>query len=981
MLGKENKQVKTISIVVVLTLIGKIMGLARDMLLGYYFATGMEANAFLTASRIPRNFFDVIFASAISSCFIPVFNECLERKGKKDAFDLTNAFITLVAILTVVISAIGIIFSGPLVGFLADGFDSQTATLSASLLKIMFPAVVFTGLAFSVVGVLQSFGEFNIPALLSAATNFVIIIYYIFFRSRFGIVGLAVAFLIGWAAQLVIQLPSLKKLGYRYRPALKHDGLKKILIMMLPILVSTWSQPVNAMVAGKFASHLNGGAATSAFDFANTLYTIIAGVLVLSISNVMFPEFSRMSSKGDDAALKESISSTLNGMMFLIVPMAFGLCAVSKPLIRLFYERGAWGPESTQLTASALAVLAIGMIAYGLQVILSRVFYAQQKSLVPLLCGIVAVASNVLLCIYLTPRFGIMGIAAASVVSILLSDLVLLKAADKRFCGILDNRAMIDFFKVFISSAVMGVVVFFAARFLEDRLSDNLITRCIVLFVPVVCGIIVYFIMSLILGVEIIKRLDLGDKLRRTSLYKLYRRFCDFMYREWNKSAIVTLVCSPKGRLWNEETNALPFWKKLCEGFNNSKLKKLFEGSVFLQSYIWAALAVFAAPILPTMADLALCMASYFSMLLSSLNGNKARIKKSPLTIPAVIYAVLFIAATLLSKDIKSSSLVCVLTVAFVIYASILYYSVETKKQFDILIDLLILAAALISCYGILQYIFGWGYQSGAWIDESMFSGIGFRVVSTLENPNMLGHYLILTVPLGGARFLSSKGRRRFYYFCCCAVMVLCMIFTFSRGAWLGLMCAALIFVALIKPQLLLLAPVALLVLYLVLPDTIIERFTSIGNMSDRSTSYRVSIWMSSLAMLKDGNWMTGIGPGNEVFSRLFNFYAQDLVIAPHSHNLFLQLACEGGILLLIVFIVIVLIFVRMMLAAIGKEKDQDTKLVQSAIVSGVIGFLVQGMTDYSFYNKRLMLMFWMFLAAGALAARRSELKDGGILK
>lgn len=981
MLGKENKQVKTISIVVILTLFGKIMGLARDMLLGYYFATGMEANAFLTASRIPRNFFDVIFASAISSCFIPVFTEYLEKKGKKEAFELTNAFLTVVAILTVVASAIGIAFSGPLVGFLADGFDAQTAALSSSLLKIMFPAILFTGLAFSVVGVLQSLGEFNIPALLSAATNFIIIIYYLFFRSRFGIKGLAVAFLIGWAAQLVIQIPSLKKFGYKYTPSFKHEGLKKIFAMMLPILVSTWSQPVNAMVAGKYASHLNGGMATSAFDYANTLYTIIAGVLVLSISNVMFPEFARMSNKGDNEAFKESIKSTLNGMMFLIVPMSFGLCAVAKPLIRLFYERGAWGSESTNLTASALSILALGMIAYGLQVILSRVFYAKQKSLVPLLCGIVAVASNVLLCMYLSPKFGIKGIAAAAVISILLSDFVLLKASDKVFDGLLDTQSILEFFKIVISSAAMGVVVYFASKLLDGRFTDGLISRCIVLFVPVVCGVIVYAVMILLLRVKLIEELNLWEKWQQFSVYKIYRRFCDRMYKAWNESAIVTWVCNPKSKLFAEERTALTPWKKLSQAFSASKLKKLFTGSIFLQCALWCSLAVFAAPILPTMADLALCMAGFFSVFLSSLFENKEKIRKNPLTIPVLIYCGLFIVATLLSSNISVSIPVCVLTIAFILFAVILYYSIDTAKQFNLVIDVLIFAAALVSCYGILQYVFKWGYQSAAWIDNDMFSSISFRVSSTLENPNMLGHYLILAIPLGGAKFLSSKGIRKLYYFGCCAAMCLCMILTFSRGAWLGLMFAALIFVAMLKPQLLLLAPFALIALYFVLPDTIVSRFTSIGNLGDKSTSYRVSIWISSIAMLKDGNWIKGIGPGNEVFSKLFNLYAQDQVVAPHAHNLFIQLACEGGILLLVIFVIIVLLFVRLLLAAIGKEKDKNNKFVQVAFLSGIIGYLAQGMTDYSFYNKRVMFAFWIFLFLGALSAKAKDLREGGILK
>ncbi len=336
---------------------------------------------------------------------------------------------------------------------------------------------------------------------------------------------------------------------------------------------------------------------------------------------------------------------------------------------------------------------------------------------------------------------------------------------------------------------------------------------------------------------------------------------------------------------------------------------------------------------------------------------------------------------TLTSVDVRSSLPIGVLTIAFVLFSAALYFSVENRRQLDALVAAMVAVGAAVACYGILQYKFRWGYQSAAWVDEDMFSSIMFRVSSTLQNPNMLGQYFILTIPLGGAKLLSCRGaRRRLWYFFCCAVMCVCMILTFSRGAWLGLLFAGLLFFVALQPRLLFLAPAALLALWKVLPATVIDRFTSIGDLADRSTSYRVSIWLGSLAMLRDGYWTTGVGPGVEAFNRVYPFYSYHEVVAPHSHNLFLQLVVDAGILAVLVFLWLLLRWYRTLGGALRDETDLASRLYQIAFAAGAFGFLVQAMTDYSFYNYRVMLLFWAYLALGAASARRSGMEEGALL-
>src|SRR5699024_274043 len=147
----QDNSTKTISVVMVITLAGKLLGLLRDRLLAVNYGTGMEANAFYTASRIPRVFFDAVFASAIAACFIPVFSEYLTRRGKEAAFRFAGAFLTAMAVLTAVLSLVGMGLAQPLVDLFADGYDQQTADLAVSLTRMMFPTVLFTGVAFSFV--------------------------------------------------------------------------------------------------------------------------------------------------------------------------------------------------------------------------------------------------------------------------------------------------------------------------------------------------------------------------------------------------------------------------------------------------------------------------------------------------------------------------------------------------------------------------------------------------------------------------------------------------------------------------------------------------------------------------------------------------------------------------------------------------------------------------------------------------------------
>ena len=455
---RKNGATKTIGVVMVLTLLGKVMGLYRDHLLAIHYGMGMEASAFYTASRIPRVFFDAVFASAISACFIPVFSEYLSQGGKKKAFEFSRAFLTIIGILTLVLTGVGMVFSGQLVSLFADGYNAETAALATSLTRVMFPTVFFTGLAFSFVGILQSLDEFNIPALISAVSNAVIIVYFWTLDGKFGVYGLAAAFLVGWLLQAIVQLPALRKKGFTYAPRLelRSEGMKKVFALMGPVMVSTWVQPINLTINSKFGSHLYEGAGVSAIEYATNLYLVIAGVFILSVTNVIFPRLSRLAAGNEGDAFRDTIRSTLHASLFFVLPMSAGLAVVAEPLIAFVYGGGEFDAFSIQITSAALGWVSLGMVGYAVQNILSRAYFARQSGTVPLVAGGASIGVNILLCMALTDTMAVSGLAIASAVSSTVYALLLLLPMERKGQGVLNRAFCLDFLKMLLATVLMA---------------------------------------------------------------------------------------------------------------------------------------------------------------------------------------------------------------------------------------------------------------------------------------------------------------------------------------------------------------------------------------------------------------------------------------------------------------------------------------------------------------------------------------------
>ena len=1036
---KGNQAVKTVSFMMLITLFGKILGLVREQFLAAKYATGMEAAAFLLASRIPRTFFDVIFASAISASFIPIFVEYLQKYGKEEAYRLANRFITMISTVTVLMMVAGMVLAEPLTWLIAPGYDVATAELCVELLRMLFPTMLFTAVAFSFVGILQSLDEFNIPAALSVASNGVLILYYIFFNEKFGIYGLTIAFLIGWAMQAIMQIPSLHQKGYHYKPDFhfKDEGLKKIGKLMLPVMVSTWIQPINFMVNTRFASQLSSGNVTngelgvSALEYANNLYTIIVGVFVLAIANMVFPKFSRMTEDKKEFGL--AVRGTLKAMIFLLIPMTVGLMALAEPVVTLIYKRGQFDGLATELTSAALFFFALGMVGYGVQNILSRAFYANQDGKTPFYSGLVSIVINALMCWLLLKPMGIGGLALAAAVSSTAAAAVLMVPAVKQYPDILDRSLVGQLLKMLIAAMGMLVLVL-GCRYILNPLTGRLLGQIILLCVCGGVGVVSYMVFAKLLKIEesdfvfdIIKKL-LGRgkggetegavpavrKRRKRRTYTMIEKM-SFLIEDSFCFRFIARICNVLAVLWTDSI-AGGIWEKICKGvadaFENSAILNFFRANwdkylhtergiltrfwrnltdwsglavrrrsntlatvmgesfifrLFNQNFLVLCLAAIAAaiPVLPTMLLAVLVLGTFALYFIQLFLGRVKAQKTTMVSVLLGCFAVCIVYAGTTSYAFPTALLSMALFLILMAVFFVAKDAIDTEEKLDFVLWVMVSMGALIALYAVYQYIVG-VEMDAAWVDANSFD-ITTRAYATFTNPNVLGEYLILTGSLAaGLMWKMRNWVGKLYYTACFGLICLGLVATGSRGAMLGLMFSAGMFVLLSEKRLIPLGIVMLMLMPFILPASLWARLASSITMNDSSSLYRMSIYSASIDIIQH-YWQTGIGIG--AFNEIYPLFSLEAANAYHSHNLFLQEFIELGIVGFSILVLLFIFFFQKLYSAM-RVVPKRFKFLLGAVFGGFAGLLLQGITDHLWFDYKIVLFFWCFIGLGMAAVR-----------
>lgn len=488
----SKKMLKTAGFMALATFLAKALGLVRDMMVAAFFGTGMEADAYMTATRLPTMLFDIVIGGVISSAFIPVFNSVIEKKSKKDALEFANRFIGMVLLISGTIAILGILFSDNLISFMAPEFDEQTHSLASILSSIMFPMIIFTGLAFSFVGILQSFGEFNIPAIMSLVSNLAVIVYFVLFGKKFGVFGLSFTMLVAWALQVVIQIPSLKRFKYRFSPKinLKDENIKRAFALALPMLISTWVQPLYTIVNTRIASGIYKGVST--LEYANRLYLVITGVFSFVITNLMFPKMSRAYASGIKEDSKNMLVFSLKLITVIILPVMAVFIVLSKPIISILYQHGDFLLEDTIRTGGALSCYALGMIGMAYNEILSKAFFSMQNSKTPMVNAIISMIANIVAAYSLAPIWGISALAVSTALGSSVNALLNYICITKEYKNLLTKSDFLNILKIVAVTLVMMMVMLCLYNVLSGYFELGLPGGIIMCALCGIAGVLIY---------------------------------------------------------------------------------------------------------------------------------------------------------------------------------------------------------------------------------------------------------------------------------------------------------------------------------------------------------------------------------------------------------------------------------------------------------------------------------------------------------
>ncbi|MFQ9311377.1 MAG: murein biosynthesis integral membrane protein MurJ [Paraclostridium sordellii] len=506
----------------VATILSKILGFARSVVLASSYGAGIYSDAYLIAMNIPL----VIVASigaAITTTFIPVYSSVDSNLGEKEALKFTNNILNIVLLFSLLLTIIGIVFVEPLVKLFAFGLGEKAFKIAVKFTRILLISLLFSGISFVITAYLQVKGKFTITGLITIPRNLIIIISTIL-SVKFGPYVMVWGTLIGLATDVLFMVPYAATNGYTYGSYinLKDKNFKKTMYLLGPIFIGVAVNQLNTMIDRALASTLAEGS-ISALNYANKLNVFVMALFISSISVVVYPMLSKLSNKSDKDEFIKVVVQSINSIILLIIPISVGAIMLAKPIVKILFQRGAFDERATTMTAISLIMYSLGMIAFGLREVLGKIFYSLQDTKTPMKNGIIAVILNIILNIILVNYMKYAGLALATSISAMLCILLLFNSLRKKIGYFGQDCIIKTTLKSLISAIVMGIVTYSIYMYLGSILNKGFIEEFIVLFCSVIIGAITYAIVSLLLKIEEVQIISIAikDKFNKNRSNKL----------------------------------------------------------------------------------------------------------------------------------------------------------------------------------------------------------------------------------------------------------------------------------------------------------------------------------------------------------------------------------------------------------------------------------------------------------------------------
>jgi putative peptidoglycan lipid II flippase len=463
-MNEHRKIARAATVVGGATLLSRIFGFIRDMVVAQFFGAGMATDAFFVAFRIPNLLRRLVGEGSLTASFIPVYSEYISQRTKEEGEELVNASFTILALLLIIVTALGVLLSPWIVKAMAYGFSQEPEKFRLTVLlnRVMFPYIFFIGLVALAMGVLNSWKHFAAPALSPVFLNISIIACTFLFYGllREPILALAIGVVLGGVVQLFFQIPFIWRKGItlRFLFAPSHPGVKRIATLMAPSILGLAVTQLNVLVSTFLASYLPEGSVSYLY-FADRLLEFPMGIFAIAIATAVLPTLSEYSAKNDLQKLKETISFALRLVFFVTLPAMVGLIVLRLPILNLLFQRGAFTAHSTEMTAQALLYYALGLAAFAGVRIIVPAFYSLQDTKTPVKVAVVALLANAGLgAVLMNPlRHG--GLALATSLAAGLNFALLVILLRRKLGKIGASNIARSFFKNLGASLLMGAAV------------------------------------------------------------------------------------------------------------------------------------------------------------------------------------------------------------------------------------------------------------------------------------------------------------------------------------------------------------------------------------------------------------------------------------------------------------------------------------------------------------------------------------------
>lgn len=501
-MSRKGEVAQVALMISVFTLVSKVLGFLREIMIANRFGSGMETDTYFVAITATVIIVGAIGA-AINTTLIPIFAEIGERYGRRGKVKFLNNVINVVLIVLLLIVILGFAFSPVVIKILAKGFEGEQFDLAVKLNRIGLPIAVFLGLTHVLSGFLHSSEVFGPPAISGLPYNFVFLIYLFFFAKDSSVSTLMIITVIAASTQFLILVPAVKNLGYRFVPGLKLKDiyLRRTMVLVLPVLIGSAVQQINVIIDKTLASSLVEGS-ISALSYASKINDMVIAVFIMAITTVIFPMLSQAFSQDNNGRIKGILGQGINIILLVTVPATIGLVLLAEPIVYLFFERNAFDSTATYMTSQALIFYSLGLIGSSLRLMLNKVYYSFQDTRTPMINGAIAVVLNLVFNLILIKPLGHRGLALATSISTTITTIILFITLRQKIGPIGLTRYLLCFLKTLAASLIMGIVVYLIYYKLGGLFKGTKIVQMLLLLISVTVGAVVYFGLCIVFKVK-----------------------------------------------------------------------------------------------------------------------------------------------------------------------------------------------------------------------------------------------------------------------------------------------------------------------------------------------------------------------------------------------------------------------------------------------------------------------------------------------